>query len=138
MRTATTDRNVIGSFGDTSTRMATQDTCNAERGNQPNHEPNRNLAPPLREDQPDDVARSSAHCHAQPNLTRALADGVRNHRVQPDRSEKKCAGGKDREQDYEDPYVQVVVCDAVFQSSHVVNGQILAMMPSSSNRCSAG
>jgi len=59
---------------------------------------------------------------------------VRNHRVQPDRSEKKCDGGKDREQDYEDPYVQVAVCDAVFQSSHVVNGQILAMMPSSSSR----
>src|SRR5207248_746764 len=74
---------------------------------------------------PDDVARSSPHCHTQPDLPSALADGVRNHRVQPDRSEKKCDGGKNREQGYEDPYAQVVLCNAVFQTSHVVNWQVL-------------
>ena len=52
-----------------------------ERPRQTNYEPNCYIAHALSEDKPEDVARCSAHCHANSHLLRALAYGVRDHRI---------------------------------------------------------
>ena len=58
---------------------------------------------PAADDQPKDIAALRADRHPQPDLLRALADGVGDHAVEADRREEERDAGEQPEQQHREP-----------------------------------
>src|ERR1035437_4447970 len=100
-----------------------QDLCYGERSGQANDESDGELRHALREDQTHDVGAGRAQGHADADFLRALADRVRDHRVEPDRGEGERDGGEDGEQAAEDVVGPVVLLQLLVHGRQIADRQ---------------